>query len=68
MAMKKKAAQKEANQPHFSKKERKVLKKEYKKELVKRSAVKKIVAAWIVTVPATALISATLFMIVKLAF
>jgi PiT family inorganic phosphate transporter len=62
-AMKKKAAQKEANHPHFSKKERKVLKKEYKRELVKRSAVKKIVAAWIITVPATALLSALLFAI-----
>jgi PiT family inorganic phosphate transporter len=67
-AMKKKAQQKEANQPRFSKKERKVLKKEYKKELVKRSAVKKIVAAWIITVPATAALSAALFAIAQLVF
>ncbi|MDR1450732.1 MAG: inorganic phosphate transporter [Helicobacteraceae bacterium] len=67
-AMKKKAEQKEANQPRFSKKERKALKKEYKKELVKRSAMAKIVAAWIVTVPATALLSAILFVIAGLAF
>jgi PiT family inorganic phosphate transporter len=67
-AIKKKAAQKEANQPHFSKKERKVLKKEYKKELVKRSALKKIVAAWIITVPAAALLSAALFTLAQLAF
>lgn len=45
----------------FDKKERKALKKAYKKELVKRSVVMRIVAAWIITVPATAVVSAGLF-------
>jgi PiT family inorganic phosphate transporter len=46
---------------NFSKPERKDLKKYYRKELVKRSQILKIVAAWIVTVPASALIAAILF-------
>ena len=45
----------------FDKKERKAFKKAYKKELVKRSVVMRIVAAWIVTVPATAVLAAALF-------
>jgi inorganic phosphate transporter, PiT family len=45
----------------FDKKERKAFKKAYKKELVKRSVVMRIVAAWIVTVPATALLAAALY-------
>ncbi|GHV59899.1 putative phosphate permease [Campylobacterota bacterium] len=71
-AMKKKAEQKKAKKakanPHFSKKERKVLQKAYEKELVKRSAVSKIIAAWVITVPATALLSAALFMLSQLLF
>lgn len=49
----------------FAKKEQKALKKAYKKELVKRSAVLRIVAAWIVTVPATAVLAAILFHLVS---
>ena len=45
----------------FDKKERKAFKKAYKKEIVKRSVVMRIVAAWIVTVPATAVLSAMLY-------
>lgn len=45
----------------FDKKERKAFKKAYKKELVKRSVVMRIVAAWIVTVPATAILAALLY-------
>lgn len=45
----------------FAKKERKAMKKAYKQQLVKRSLVVRIVAAWIVTVPATALLAAILF-------
>ncbi|MCK6424424.1 MAG: inorganic phosphate transporter [Burkholderiaceae bacterium] len=41
--------------------ERKQLKKVYRQELVKRSEVTKIVAAWIVTVPATMLLAALLY-------
>lgn len=49
----------------FAKKERKAFKKAYKQEIVKRSAVMRIVAAWIVTVPATALLAALLFYVVR---
>ena len=49
----------------FAKKEQKALKKAYKKEIVKRSAVMRIVAAWIVTVPATAVLAALLFFVVR---
>ena len=49
----------------FAKDERKALKKAYKKELVKRSTVLRIVAAWIITVPATALMASGLFFLVS---
>jgi PiT family inorganic phosphate transporter len=45
----------------LDKNEQKALKKAYKKEIVKRSAVLRIVAAWIVTVPATAVLAAILY-------
>jgi inorganic phosphate transporter, PiT family len=45
----------------FDKKERKAFKKAYKKELVKRSVAMRIVAAWIVTVPATAVLAAVVY-------
>ncbi len=48
----------------FDKAERKAFKKAYKKEIVKRSAVMRIVAAWIVTVPATAVVAALLYHVV----
>ena len=47
------------------KKETKALKRVQKTKYVKRSAVNKIVAAWIITVPAAALISALIFYIIK---
>lgn len=49
----------------FAKKEQKALKKAIKKEIVKRSVVMRIVAAWIITVPATAVLAAILFHIVS---
>lgn len=49
----------------LDKSELKALKKVYKKEIVKRSAVMRIVAAWIVTVPASALLAAVLFYVVR---
>lgn len=49
------------SEAHFSKRERKSLKKVYKKELVKRSALLKIAAAWIITVPASATLAAIIF-------
>jgi inorganic phosphate transporter, PiT family len=49
----------------LAKDERKALKKAYKKELVKRSTVLRIVAAWIITVPATAVLAAILYQLVS---
>jgi PiT family inorganic phosphate transporter len=49
----------------LAKDERKALKKVYKKELVKRSTVLRIVAAWIITVPATAVLAAILYHLVS---
>lgn len=49
----------------LSKKERKALRKVYHQELVKRSALFRIAAAWIITVPASALMSATLFYTIR---
>lgn len=57
-------AREEADSTLFGKSERKALKKAYRQEIVKRSAVMRIVAAWIVTVPATAVLAAILFHIV----
>jgi len=45
----------------LTKKERKGLKKIYRTELVKRTALLKIAAAWIITVPASALMAALIF-------
>lgn len=45
----------------LSKKERKGLKSVYREELVKRSALMKIAAAWVVTVPASGIMAATMF-------
>lgn len=55
----------EADGALFAKNEVKAFKKAYKKEIVKRSAVLRIVAAWIITVPATAVLAAVLFHIVS---
>jgi inorganic phosphate transporter, PiT family len=59
---KKSAAAVEMN---LNKKERKMLKKLFKEELVKRSAIKKIVSAWIITVPVAATLSAALFFMIR---
>lgn len=50
----------------LSKKERKKMKRVYREELVKRSAVYKIFAAWIITVPASALMAAGIYYLVTL--
>ena len=67
--MKQRAKQREAalagDEAVFAKKEQKAFKKAYKKEIVKRSVVMRIVAAWIVTVPATAVLAALLFYVVR---
>ncbi|MCU7809677.1 MAG: inorganic phosphate transporter, partial [Candidatus Thiodiazotropha sp. (ex Notomyrtea botanica)] len=49
----------------LTKKERKGLKKVYRHELVKRSALLKIAAAWIITVPASAILAAMLFFTIR---
>lgn len=49
----------------LSKKERRGLKREYRHELVKRSALIKIAAAWIITVPISALLAAMLFFMIR---
>jgi PiT family inorganic phosphate transporter len=49
----------------LSKKERKGLKRVYKTELVKRSALLRIVAAWLITVPVSALLAALIFFTIR---
>jgi len=50
---------------HISKRQRKGLKKIYKRELVKRSLMLKVVAAWVITVPAAAILSALFFFLIR---
>jgi len=49
----------------LNKKERKALKKIYRYELVKRSALLKIAAAWLVTVPVSAVLAAVIFFTIR---
>jgi len=49
----------------LSKKERKNLKRIYHTELVKRAALLKIVAAWLITVPASAALSALFYFTIR---
>ena len=49
----------------LSKAERKQLRRLFKQVLVKRAAINKIVAAWIITVPASALLAAMLFYMIR---
>lgn len=49
----------------ISKSERKELKSIYREQLVKRSAIKKIVTAWIVTVPCSAGLAAGIFFLIR---
>lgn len=50
---------------HLTKKERKSLRKVYRHELVKRSALLKIAAAWVITVPASGLLAAILYYTIR---
>ncbi|CRI67443.1 putative phosphate permease jhp_1384 [Thiocapsa sp. KS1] len=61
----KRKAKRSMDPAHFSKLERQSLRKVYRHELVKRSQVLKIVAAWVITVPASALMAAMLFFTIK---
>lgn len=49
----------------LSKSERKQMRKVYRQELVKRSAVFKIAAAWIITVPVSALMAAGIYYVIN---
>lgn len=53
------------SQTDFTKRERKTLKKVYQKELVKRSHVYKIAAAWVITVPLSGLLAAMLYFMIR---
>lgn len=50
---------------HFSKMERKGLKRIYRQELVKRSQLLRIGAAWVITVPASAMMAALLYFMIR---
>ncbi len=49
----------------LTKKERKQLNKSYRKQLVKRSAFYRIAAAWVITVPASAMLAALLYFTIR---
>lgn len=49
----------------LSKAERKMLKKQHNKQLVRRSAVYKIAAAWVITVPASGILAAIFYFTIK---
>jgi PiT family inorganic phosphate transporter len=57
--------QAKAGATHISKRERKDLRKVYRQNLVKRSLVLKVIAAWIVTVPASAGLAALIFFAIR---
>jgi inorganic phosphate transporter, PiT family len=53
------------NVPELSKAERKTLRRAYRKELVKRSAVFKIIGAWLITVPVSGALAAILYFTIR---
>lgn len=61
----KRNAKQQLDPAHFSKMERKGLRKVYREELVKRSQLLRIAAAWIITVPASALMAGLLFYMIR---
>ncbi len=60
-----KASKQAVADSHLTKKERKGLKGVYRQELVKRSALARIVAAWLITVPISALMAAMIFYMIR---
>ena len=58
-------AKQQLDPAHFSKMERKGLRKIYKQELVKRSQLYRIAAAWVITVPASAVMAALIFYMIR---
>jgi len=65
MLAKLKANKQAIAESHLTKKERRGLRNVYRKELVKRSALARIVAAWLITVPATALMAAMIYYMIR---
>ncbi|PID45300.1 MAG: inorganic phosphate transporter [Proteobacteria bacterium] len=63
--LKKLKAASNANASPLTKRERKKLKKVYRQELVQRSIVYKIAAAWIITVPASGLLAGLLYFLIS---
>jgi len=61
----KKARKKRVDPANFSKTERKGLRKVYRQELVKRSQIVRIASAWVITVPASAVMAAVLFFTIR---
>ncbi len=59
-----KADKKNSDLPILRKKERKTLKKAYKQELVRRSAINRIVASWLITVPLSAIFGAVIYYLI----
>ncbi len=60
-----KASKQAIAESHLSKKERKGLKGVYRKEIVKRSALARIVAAWLITVPVSASMAAMIYYMIR---
>ncbi len=60
-----KASKQAIEDSHLTKNERKGLKGVYRKEIVKRSALVRIVAAWLITVPASALMAAMIYFMIR---
>ena len=60
-----KQLKKHSAKAELTKKERKQLRKLYKHELVKRSQLVKIAAAWVITVPATGLMAAMMYFTIR---
>ncbi|MEO7940714.1 MAG: inorganic phosphate transporter [Burkholderiaceae bacterium] len=60
-----KASKSAIAESHLTKKERKGLKTVYRQELVKRSALARIVAAWLITVPVSALLAAMIYYMIR---
>lgn len=61
----KRQSKKRRDEALFTKKERKSLRSVYRRQLVKRSMVLRIVAAWIITVPMSAAIAALVFFMIR---
>ncbi len=65
MLAKLKASKQAIVDSHLTKRERKGLKGVYREELVKRSALARIVAAWLITVPISGLMAAMIYFMIR---